>query len=138
MTYKDIHNYDDIINIPRPKSKKYPPMSMQDRAAQFAPFAALTGHKEAVYEKGRLTEQRKLLDNNQIDIINHQLALLQQDIHHQPQVSITYFVKDSKKSGGHYLIYTGHLKKIDAYSHCLIFTDSTKIPINDIYSINRD
>ena len=80
MSDKDIHNYDDIINLPHHVSKIHPRMSLHDRAAQFAPFAALTGYKEAVHEKGRLTQQRKILDENLKSILNSKLRIIMENI----------------------------------------------------------
>lgn len=135
MSYKDIHDYDDIIDMPRPTSSKYPKMPIIDRAAQFAPFAALTGHREAIHETARQTQEKKILDENQKELINRNLQILQHHIQNQPQITITYFLKDKSKSGGQYISYTGKLKKIDEYANKLIFKDTTQINIHDIYSI---
>ncbi len=133
---KDIHYYDDIIDLPYIKSKRHPPMSRLDRAAQFAPFSALTGHKEAIDETQRITDKKRILDENQIDIINQKLSDIMLNIKEHPQVSITYFQSDMKKSGGKYVTYTGQVKKIDEYHKMIIMLDKTKISIKDIYQID--
>lgn len=133
---QDIHNYDDIINRPRHISSHHPPMSLKNRAAQFAPFAALTGHKEAIGETERLTEEKKILDENQKEILNLKLLDILNKIREQPQVTLTYFVADEKKKGGRYITITNHLYKIDEYENLLIFTDGLRVHIDDIYDIH--
>jgi len=125
-------NYDDIIHLPHPRSKKRSPMSMQDRAAQFSPFAALTGFDAAIKETGRLTDYRpELLDyeNAQLD---QMLAKLLELLPQRPQVSVTYFIPDNKKSGGRYETVSGRVQKIDLYRKLLTMTDGREIPLTDI------
>lgn len=131
----DIHNYDDIINKPRHVSLNHPPMSRSDRAAQFAPFAALTGHKEAVKEMARVTDIKKILDNDQLEIINFELQKIKKLVNDFPLVKVTYFIKDQRKKGGKYVEVTNNLKKIDEYNSILFFDNGLKININDIYQI---
>ena len=110
-TIKNIHDYSDIINLPYKKSKKYKHMSQKDRAAQFAPFAALTGHKQLIQETQRLTEDKKELDENKKSILNQKLLYF---IETKEKIKITYFKKDQKKSGGDYLTTIQRIKKIDS------------------------
>ena len=130
----DIHNYDDIIDIERPKSMR-PKMSLKDRGAQFAPFAALTGHKEAVIEKARVVDSKKILDEDKKTLLDNALAKIVSDIKNHPQVIITYYQEDNNKDGGSYLTTTGNVKKIDEYYHQIVFDDKTKVNIDDIYEI---
>ena len=126
----DNHSYDDIINLPNPTSKNHPRMSLHDRAAQFAPFAALTGHDAAIKETARLTDERLELSDEVIMKLNDQF-----NIGTEQEVSITYFVPDDKKSGGAYLTHSGIVKKIDEFERKLIMQDETVIPIEQISEI---
>lgn len=135
MLNKDIHNYTDIIDMPRHISKNHRPMSRMDRAAQFAPFAALTGHKEAIIETARITDAKKTLDENQLSILNDKLQNILLHISEQPKIKLTYFIADQKKSGGQYISVFKNVKKIDEYERVLIFNDLTKVNIDDIYDI---
>ncbi|QNO13293.1 hypothetical protein HYG86_00105 [Alkalicella caledoniensis] len=127
--------YHDIINLPRHVSTKRPPMTAINRAAQFSPFAALTGHDAAIKETARLTDQRVELDEYTKDILNHRLQILADSINEHPEMAITYFQPDAKKSGGAYVTATGRAKKIDIYERVVIMTDATVIPIDEIISI---
>ena len=129
------HKYDDIINLPHHVSKKHPQMSLHDRAAQFSPFAALTGHKAAINETARLTDEKQILSEDVIAKLNEQLNLIKENIGTNQTVTITYFVPDDKKSGGAYISHTGVVKKIDEYNHTVILTDKTVIPIEQISDI---
>ncbi|MCD7809475.1 MAG: YolD-like family protein [Erysipelotrichaceae bacterium] len=130
-TFRNIHDYSDIIDLPYQKSTRHPPMSTLDRAAQFAPFAALTGHKEAVLETARHVSSKKILDDDQKQIINQQL----QKIKDNSTIELTYFIADTKKKGGTYVTDIISIKKIDEYEKVLITTDNQKIKIDDIYEI---
>ena len=132
------HKYDDIINLPHHVSKKHPPMSLHDRAAQFSPFAALTGHKAAINEAARLTDKKQILSEDVIAKLNEQLNLIKENIGTNQTVTITYFVPDDKKSGGAYISNTGVVKKIDEYNHTVIMTDKTVIPIEQISEMQSD
>ena len=132
------HKYDDIINLPHHVSKKRPQMSLHDRAAQFSPFAALTGHKEAINETARLTDEKQILSEDVIAKLNEQLNLIKENIGTNQTVTITYFVPDDKKSGGAYISHTGVVKKIDEYNHTVILTDKTVIPIEQISEMQSD
>ncbi|MEF9942175.1 MAG: YolD-like family protein [Lachnospiraceae bacterium] len=128
-------NYDDMLNLPHPVSKKHPPMQQMDRAAQFAPFAALTGYGDAIKETARLTDRQKELDQYEKDRLNEKLNLVAERIKECPEITITYFEPDGKKDGGAYLTVTGYVKKIDEYKRNVCFTDGTKIAIEEIFEI---
>lgn len=132
------HKYDDIINLPHHVSKKHPQMSLHDRAAQFSPFAALTGHKAAINETARLTDEKQILSEDVIAKLNEQLNLIKENIGTNQTVTITYFVPDNKKSGGAYISNTGIVKKIDEYNRTVIMTDKTVIPIEQISEMQSD
>lgn len=133
---KDTHRYDDIINLPHPTSANHPRMSLYDRAAQFSPFAALTGHDAAIKETARLTEQKIELSEDTISRLNEKLQIVAD--HLETKVTITYFVPDERKSGGAYVSYTGIVRRIDDYEHTLIMTDKTVIPIEQISEIESE
>lgn len=130
--------YDDIINLPRHVSKTRPQMPIIDRAAQFSPFAALTGHDAAVKETARLTEERVELDEYMKEALNNKLLIMADQIKEQPKISITYFLADEKKDGGAYVISTGKVKKIDLNKGILIMTDEIEIPIDEIINIEGE
>lgn len=115
----------------RPKSK-YPKMSMSDRAAQFAPFAALTGHKEAVIEQGRITQEKRILSNEEKLEINEKIVEL---MNLKSRCRITYFEKDKTKSGGKYLNRVLSFKRIDELNKVLYFKENIQIQIDDIVDI---
>lgn len=131
-------NYDDIINLPNPTSKKYPRMSLYDRAAQFAPFSALTGHGAAIRETARLTDEKKELDEDTINQLNERLNIINKNIAAKKIVTITYFAPDDKKNGGRYVTHSGVIKRIDEYEHMVIMTDKTQIPIEQISGIESE
>lgn len=126
--------YEDILYMPHHVSTKHPPMPASDRAAQFSPFAALTGHDAAIQETGRLTdiqveqseELRTLLDRKQ-----QYLATLE-----RPEVTVTYFLPDERKDGGAYVTATGQLKRIDPVERVLILVGGQSIPLDDITDLN--
>lgn len=130
--------YEDIINLPHHVSKTRPQMSMADRAAQFSPFAALTGYDAAIKETGRLTDEKIELDEDTKAALDMKQAYLVEVIDEQPEISITYFLPDTKKSGGEYVTVTGNLKRFDEYERLLILTDGKKIPMDDIADIECD
>lgn len=131
-------NYEDIINLPHYEPKNHTRMSSYNRAAQFAPFAALTGYEDLVKETARLTDKRIVIDEGLRNVINNKLQIIQMNIKLKPKVTITYFVQDQKKSGGSYLSITGNVKKIDSIEELIVMTDNKKIPMNDILSIDGD
>lgn len=127
--------YDDIINLPHHISTKHPRLSKQQRAAQFAPFAALTGYGDAINETSRITENRIELDEEEIAKLNKKLQRLQTNIPNKPKVTVTYFIPDTKKSGGEYVTKIGNLKKIDEYKQLIILENKIEIPIKEIIEI---
>ena len=129
-------NYDDIINLPHHESTKHPKMPALDRAAQFSPFAALTGHDAAVKEAARLTDARHELDENRKNELDDRLQILRGQVALKPTVSITYFVSDTKKEGGAYHSVSGTIEKLDEIRHEIILGNGTVIPINTIYEID--
>lgn len=130
--------YDDIINLPHHVSKTRPQMSMLDRAAQFSPFAALTGYDAAIKETGRLTDEKIELDEDTKVALDMKQAYLVEMIDEQPEITVTYFLPDTKKSGGAYVSATGKLKRFDEYERLLIMTNGKKIPMDDIANIESD
>lgn len=127
--------YDDIINMPHHQSTKHAHMSIHDRAAQFAPFAALKGYEEAVVETARYTNQRKILDDNEIERLDAILQYLSEICASHPIVRVTHFVDDLYKSGGEYVDYVGSLKSVDSVYKTLLFDDEKQISIEDIINI---
>ena len=127
--------YDDIINLPHHVSKKHPQMTMHDRAAQFSPFAALTGHSDQIAETARLTQEKSILSEDVISSINMKLASLKMHISERPMVRITYFIEDALKSGGHYETVESSIRKIDEDSQVLVLDDSSEIPFSHIRHI---
>lgn len=127
--------YDDIINLPRHVSTKHPQMSTINRAAQFSPFAALTGYETAIKETARLTDERVELDEYTKEILNDRLQRLSEQLKENPEIEITYFRPDEKKKGGVYITIIGVAKKIDIYKRLVTMKDGTVIPIDEIISI---
>ena len=128
-------NYDDIINLPAPTSEKHARMPIADRAAQFAPFAAVVGHDAAVREVARVTEKRAELDEEAIREIDQKLHTLTAVLVTRPHTTVTYFQNDEKKSGGHYLTVSGEFEGVnDTATHVII--GGIKIPLTQIYSID--
>ena len=130
------HRYDDIINLPHHVSKKHTQMSLIDRAAQFSAFAALTGYGDEVEETARLTDVQADLDEEVKAELNRKLRVLAEHSADKPSVTITYFVPDTKKSGGKYVSVKGDMKRLDEYERTLIMTDETIIPIDRITEID--
>lgn len=131
-----MNSYKDIINLPHHRSSKHPPMPRQARAAQFSPFAALTGHDAAVKEAARTTDKRVELDDYIKVDLNERLCIIQEYIKDKPEVSIVYFEEDNLKDGGTYQTFTGIVKKIDKYEDLVVMENGTEILINDIVKIN--
>ena len=131
-------SYEDIINLPHPVSKNHPQMPLEDRAAQFAPFAALTGHDAAIKETARVTDERLELSEEAIAQLNDKLNQIRDTIGTEQRFSITYFVPDGKKSGGAYVTCTGSVKKIDKYEHAIVMMDHRVIPMEHISNIECD
>jgi len=131
-------DYDDIINLPHHVSTKRPQMSMLDRAAQFAPFAALTGYDAAIKETGRLTDDRIELDEESLNVLNMKFQMLVDALDENQEVSFTYFKPDETKAGGAYVTAMGSVKKVDDYERLITMNDGTKIPMDDVYSIESE
>ena len=125
-------NYDDIKHLTRPQYDDLHPMSMHDRAAQFSPFAALVGYDDAVAETARLTDNRAVLTEDDIFELNANLNRLLDSLDEQPEISVTYFVPDEKKSGGRYAEKIGTVRIYDSYANELVFTDGVRIAVADM------
>ena len=127
--------YADIIESQHLVSKKHSPMSMEDRAAQFSPFAALTGYEAAVKETARLTDDREELDEDEKTRLNAQLQKISARLQEQPEVMVTYFAPDERKTGGARQTYRGRLRKIDRNRKMLIMVDQTELPLENLLNI---
>lgn len=127
--------YEDMLDLPHPVSSKHPQMPQHKRAAQFSPFAALTGYEDAIAETARLTECQTELDEEKQQELNQILTLLQQRIDTHPPLEVTYFVPDPQKSGGTYATVAGTLIKIDTYKKFLLLEPYCEIPLESIYDI---
>lgn len=130
--------YEDIINLPHHELTTRQRMPRINRAASFAPFAALTGYDDAVRETARLTSERIELDEGTKEILNNKLRIALDKAGEQPEISITYFLPDTRKSGGAYVTVKAVIKRIDEYERLVILTDKSTIPIDDIYEIEGD
>ncbi|EXG85947.1 hypothetical protein K413DRAFT_2759 [Clostridium sp. ASBs410] len=128
--------YDDIIHLPRHVSTTHPHMAAIDRAAQFSPFAALTGYDAAIKETARLTDERVVLDESMKDALSNRLQIIADRIKEHPEIAITYFQPDEKKNGGTYVTAVSAAKKIDKYERAVVMADDIVIPIDDIISID--
>ena len=128
-------NYDDIIDLPHHVSETHPPMSRADRAAQFSPFAALTGYDAAVRETALVTERRIELDEGVKAELNARLNCILEHLSEHPQVSITYFMPDEKKSGGAYRTVTGAVRKLDSFAKTLTLVDGTVVPMEEMVHV---
>ena len=126
------HCYDDMIGLGHPISRTHPPMARSKRAAQFASFDALTGFGDAICEAGRETEAKQELSEDMIDMIDARLAVIQCHIKEQPNIAITYFIPDNKKTGGRYVTASGKVTTLDGLKHQIILADGTSIPIDDV------
>ena len=127
--------YDDIINLPHPVSKIHPRMSLWNRAAQFAPFAALTGYDAAIDETARLTDVQKDLGEYEQELLNRKMSMLLEHIAENPTATLVYFEPDKYKSGGAYRTLTCQLKSLNEAEHVLVTTDGQKIPLAGIVEI---
>ena len=130
--------YDKIMGLPHHVSKTRPQMPMSDRAAQFAPFAALTGYDAAIKETRRLTDERIELDVEALSALDMKYQLLMEALDEAPEVTITYFRPDERKAGGKYVSAVGAVKKIDDFERRLTMQDGAKIPMDDVLSIEGE
>ena len=127
--------YDDIINLPHHQSPKRARMPRLDRAAQFAPFAALNGYGAAIIEAGRLTDADTELIEGYAEAVDGGLRTIRQRQHEHPKVTVTYFQPDDRKSGGAYQTVTGQVRKFMEYDRLLLLWDDTTIPFDNIYKL---
>lgn len=130
--------YDDIINLPHPTSKKHPRMSRQNRAAQFSPFAALTGYHEAILETERITENKRELSEEAANELNHKISFLQQEKTGMKKIKVIYFEEDNAKDGGTYITKEDYFKRIKTNEGILVLASGMQIPLNDIFKIEID
>ena len=130
-------NYDDIINLQRPTSK-HPKMSLYQRSAQFAPFAALTGYDGQVKETSRLTFERKDFNEEYKCMLDRKMQIIKDNINMNPKLKITYFKKDTKKDGGDYITVIDYIRKIDEYREVIVLKNEQEIPINDIIELESN
>ena len=135
MIMKENHAYDDIIHCSRPISGKRARMTNYDRAAQFSPFAALTGFDAAIAETGRITGDRIQLDEDEKQHLDMQMQEVLERLPEQPEVTVLWFRQDERKTGGAYVSTTGHVKKVDTYAGKLLLADGRGIPLEEIISI---
>lgn len=130
--------YEEILGLPRHVSTKHPPMPIADRAAQFLPFAALTGYDDAIRESARLTEERPELDEHEREALDARMQAIAERIDEEPEISILYFKEDAQKSGGSREKIKGRIKKIDEYSRAIVMCDGMCIDIDDIIDIGGE
>ena len=130
--------YNEIMGLPHHVSKTRPQMPMSDRAAQFAPFAALTGYDAAIKETGRLTDERIELDVEALSALDMKYQFLMEALDKAPKVTITYFHPDERKAGGKYVSAVGAVKKIDDFERRITMQDGAKIPMDDVLSIEGE
>lgn len=130
--------YEDIINLPHHVSKTRPQMSMIDRAAQFSPFAALTGYDAAIKETGRLTDEKIEMDEEALNILNMKFQLLVDRLADELEITFTYFKPDERKAGGAYIDVTGKVKKVDDFERLIVMQNGTKMPMDDILNIEGE
>nr|WP_290463148.1 hypothetical protein [Acutalibacter muris] len=128
--------YDDIINLPHHVSERHPQMPIRDRAAQFSPFAALTGYESAVKEAARITDEQIELSEEQQEMLSERLLLLEDP--QQPEAAFTFFVPDARKKGGAYVTVRGKLKRIDRLSQTILLTNGTVIQIDRLSQVESD
>ena len=129
------NRYDEIMGLPHHVSKTRPQMPLSDRAAQFAPFAALTGYDSAIKETGRLTNKRIELDEEALTALDRKYQLLMDTLDDAPEVTIIYFQPDERKAGGQYVSATGTVKKVDTFGRRILLQDGTRIPLDSVYDL---
>ena len=130
--------YEDIIHLPHHVSGKRARMSLHDRAAQFAPFAALTGYGDAIDETARRTETRIEPDENAMSELDERFRRLQERLPEKPEITLTCFMPDAKKAGGAYVEASGVVKKIDGLARMIFLEDGRKIPMDDVIALAGD
>ena len=135
---REVKKYDDMIDMKNPTPTCRPRMSMVDRWAQFAPFAALTGYEAVVEEAARLTDARLELSEDMKTMLNDKMQMILDNLENEPFVTITYFVPDKRKAGGAYVDVSAIVERIDEYERCIVMTEGTKIPIEQIRAIEGE
>ena len=130
--------YDDIIHLPHHVSRRRPQMSRLNRAAQFAPFAALTGYEEAVEEMARLTQRQRELDEDEKALLDERLRQLAASAPLRPYVVITCFEADEHKAGGAYITVTGRVRQVDGCARAISMTDGRRIPFSALHSLEGE
>ncbi len=130
-------SYDDIRHLPHPVSSRHAPMAPEDRAAQFAPFAALTGFEDITAEEARLTDSSIELTEGEMERLNKKIMGLADLCHTHPGVELVCFQPDSRKAGGAYITVRGNLKRLDEANRCLVLTDGRRIPLDSIYAAEK-
>ena len=138
MNSSNKQHYNDIISLPHHVSATRPRMSMIDRAAQFSPFAALTGYDAAIKETGRLTDERIELSEESRAALDRKQQFLMEHISDHPEISVTYFVHDERKSGGAYVTVTGQVKRVDKFERQIILVNGSKIPLDEIMELESE
>ena len=129
------NRYDEIMGLPHHVSTTRPQMPLSDRAAQFAPFAALTGYDSAIKETGRLTDERIELDEEALTALDRKYQLLIEALDDAPEVTIIYFQPDERKAGGQYVSATGTVKKVDTFGRRILLQDGTRIPLDSVFDL---
>lgn len=130
--------YDDIIGLPHHVSKTRPQMPMSDRAAQFAPFAALSGYAEAIKEVNRVTEEKVELDEDALAALNLKFQLIVNSIDRRPEVTITFFVPDERKQGGAYQTVTDRVVQVKRFERMIILQDGSRIPMDSVIEVSGE
>lgn len=138
MSYSEEHRYDDIISLPHYVSTKHPRMAPIDRAAQFSPFAALTGHEKAIQETARITDERMELAESSKELLDMRLQIIREHLAEKPEVTVTFFEPDQKKCGGAYVKITGRIKRIDEYEGKLELEGGISISMVDVSAIESE
>ena len=135
--YMETNQYEDIINLPHHQSVTRPHMSIHDRAAQFSPFAALTGYDEEVTETARLTDRKLELTEEKKTELDMKLSAIKDKVKSKPEIVLTYFIPDERKSGGKYVTVLVSVKKVDTYARTIVLSDNSVINIDDIADISE-
>nr|WP_303182503.1 hypothetical protein [Lachnoclostridium phocaeense] len=131
-----IDSYDDIIGLPHHVSKKHPQMPLEDRAAQFSPFAALSGYDSVIQETGRIVDKEILLDEEALESLDRKFKSLLEHVDESQEVKFTVFEPDEKKAGGSYQRLRGIIKKIDMFNRMIILEDGVQIPMDHIVDVD--
>ena len=130
--------YDDIIDLPHPVSPPRPQMPIADRAAQFSPFAALTGYDDEIKETARLTDDMIEMNEEALNMLNMKFQMLIDRLNDKPKVIFTYFQPDERKDGGAFLTIEGVVKKVDVFERILILQDDTKLQMDNVLDIDGE